>query len=85
LRTVVPGYRYGSELSVVEFIDGLSYLGQGQFPINVPLVQRLAELIELETFETHGSQGLLVDSGSLGPPRGCNRLRRNCHLVLFYR
>lgn len=85
LRTVVPGYRYGSELSVVQFIDGVSYLGQRQFPINVPLVYRLAPLIEFESFQTLGSQGLLVDAGSSGLLCGRNWLRRNCHLVLFDR
>src|SRR5450432_1755269 len=83
LRTVVPGYRYGSELPLVELINSAPYFGESKLPVDVPLVQRLGLLIEFQPFDANRRCRFFVNPGAARLLGGSDRVGCKSHASIL--
>src|ERR1700737_2335661 len=67
LRTSVPGYRYGSVLSVMQRLDLRSHLFERQLAVNVAPVDGVLFIARFKSFQSDRSQSLSHGVEAFGP------------------
>src|ERR1035438_1248695 len=91
LRTSVPGYRYGSESSLIQLIDRSTELFEADLAIDVPLEDALRFVIQVQVLDAKVSDGrnerpLPLHSFLLADwSRGCCLHQLFYHALLLFR